>query len=456
MSDLAARFEAALAPEARRIGEAIQAAGGRPLLVGGWVRDLLLGIPHSKDFDLEVFGLAPKTLRRCLTVFGPVHNVGRHFGVLKLATRHAEYDVSFPRREVKVGQGHKGFEVTPDPHMSFEEAASRRDFTINSMGYAFLERRLLDPFGGRTDLEAGCLRHVGPAFGEDPLRVLRAMQFAGRFAFRIAPETLDICRAQDLSELPRERMWDEFRKLLLQAPRPSEGFGYAEPLGVLPYFPELEALWRAPAPAGCERTPWAATMAVLDQAAALRAGDPVRDLVLMLAALCHRFGLDAAAGPEGPARRFLLRLTNEERVIAAVETLLRELEQPEALHARRSEGGDGAVRRLALRVALPFLRTAALARHRARAGPDAPFAAGDWLEERARALGVWEQPPEPLLKGRHLLGMGVRPGPAMGELLAEAFERQLDGELTTREAALDWVRRRLPASAAALGEGGPP
>ncbi|MCH8884846.1 MAG: SpoIIE family protein phosphatase, partial [SAR324 cluster bacterium] len=251
------RFQ--IIPEVYRVGEALHKAGGRPVLVGGWVRDALLGIPHRRDFDIEVFGLAMGRLRTTLARIGPVHAVGRHFGVLKLTTHEAEYDISVPRRESNIGKGHRGFLVEPDPHMSFDEAAARRDFTINAMGYAFLDDALLDPFGGERDLREGILRHVGPAFGEDPLRVLRAMQFAGRFDLRIVPQTLELCRSLDLGELPRERIWEELKKLLLRALRPSHGFGYAEGLGVLAYFPELRRLHDAGG-----NLPWAGDSATLE------------------------------------------------------------------------------------------------------------------------------------------------------------------------------------------------
>lgn len=463
-------------PEVRRIGEAIVENGGMPYLVGGWVRDRLLGLAGPQDYDLEVFQLSMRRLEEILLPFGPVHSVGRHFGVLKLATKNAAYDVSVPRRESNIGKGHKGFRVTPDPTMTFDEAAARRDFTINAMGYDFQREVLLDPHGGERDLAAGLLRHVGPAFSEDPLRVLRAMRFAGRFGFRIAPETQALCRRLNLAELPRERIWEEIKKLLLQSPRPSQGFGYASKLGVLKYFPELQALHDAAAPEGAP-SPWEMTLAFLDQAAIAVRLDPARGGVLMTAALC--FGLtrldevapdatapDAAAPdatapvgaePEGAAEavgplgaglpaagesslvaQFLERLTNETRFIEGVMGLTAELVKVQALFKTRDRAGDGEVRRLALRIEIPFLLKAASALHRARQG-EAAFPAGSWLESRARALGVWEGPPEPLLQGRHLLKHGLKAGRAMGNLLDAVFQLQLDGTIATREAALAWV-----------------
>jgi tRNA nucleotidyltransferase (CCA-adding enzyme) len=463
MPGTAAPSSVSLIPEVFRVGEAIRKAGGRPLLVGGWVRDMLLGIAHRQDFDIEVFGLPMGRLRNILARIGPVHSVGRHFGVLKLKTHQAEYDVSVPRRESNIGKGHRGFHVEPDPHMSFEEAAARRDFTINAMGYAFLEEVLLDPFGGERDLRAAILRHVGPAFAEDPLRVLRAMQFAGRFGFRISPETLALCRSLDLGELPRERIWEEFKKLLLQAPRPSHGLAYAEGLGVLAHFPELARLHGAPPREPGGPTPWSLTLAMLDRAALLRQGHSLETRVLMTAALCHQIngaGLAGepagAPGAEQPVESFLARLTNEAGFVRAVLTLIAELDTPQRWYGQREQVTDGEVRRLALRIALPFLLRAARARHEALSG-GMPFAAGAWLEERARALGVWEEPPQPILKGRHLMARGVPEGPAMGDLLERAFERQLDGDIANLAEALAWLDGQSDGEdAAAMGEGRPP
>jgi tRNA nucleotidyltransferase (CCA-adding enzyme) len=449
-----------ITPEVERIGRAVAKAGGRPILVGGWVRDCLLGHPHSKDFDIEVFRLTTAELQAVLAPFGPVHTVGRHFGVLKLSTREAEYDISVPRRESKIGVRHKDFAVTADPGMSFEEAAARRDFTINSIGFAFLERETLDPYRGQEDLARRILRHTGPAFGEDPLRVLRAMQFAGRFGMTIAPETIDICRQQDLSHLPAERIWEELRKLLLLSPAPSRGLRYARALNVLPYFPEWEAMEALGETAldGGLAEPAELTRGTVDRAAAQRGGAGHEDLVLMFAAWTHLFGLPGldAANPtaiplaeaaESPIRRFLSRLTREVALPDQVVTLVRALPAPGVLFAERAANPDPAIRRLTLRVHLPLLLKLARARHEARHAPGAApvFAAGDWLAGRARALGVYAGPPAPLLKGRHLLELGLKPGPGMGPLLERAFQRQLDGAFATLDDALDWARSTLKA-----------
>ena len=251
---------------AAQIAQAVRERGGRALLVGGWVRDRLLGIA-SKDIDIEVFGLQPADLRATLERFGDVNAVGESFKVYKVGG----IDVAIPRRDSKVGTGHRGFEVTGDPHMSIEEAARRRDFTINAISFDPLTNEYLDPFDGRTDLlERRTLRVVDAGrFGDDSLRVLRGVQFAARFGLTMDDATKALAREIPLDDLPAERVWGEVEKLLLLAPRPSEGFALALELGVVRRtLPELEPL------VGCPQEPewhpegdvWVHTLMVIDQA----------------------------------------------------------------------------------------------------------------------------------------------------------------------------------------------
>src|SRR4051812_22736921 len=213
------------------IATAVRDAGGRALIVGGWVRDRLLALPEPEksNVDLEVFGLPGDRLRALLESFGRVEAVGESFQVYKIGG----IDVSLPRRDSKAGRGHRGFVVTGDPDMSIAEAARRRDFTINAISWDPLTREHFDPFDGRSDLERRRLRVVDPlTFGDDSLRVLRGVQFAARFGLTVEASTAALCRSIALDDLPPERVWGEFEKLLF-APQPSIGFSVAMDLGVI-------------------------------------------------------------------------------------------------------------------------------------------------------------------------------------------------------------------------------
>src|SRR5215212_9419474 len=218
---------------------------GRPRLVGGGVRDWLLGLA-PKDFDVEVAGVDFETLHRTLAPFGSTDVVGRSFGVLKVRSRatDAEYDFSLPRRESKTGAGHRGFAVAPDPSLSDADAAARRDFTLNAIAVDPLTGEVIDPHGGQRDLQARVLRHTSAAFVEDPLRVLRAMQLAARFDLTLAPETAALCRsiADTFRELPVERIWGEWRKWAEKSLKPSRGLAVLEETGWVRHFPEIAAM----------------------------------------------------------------------------------------------------------------------------------------------------------------------------------------------------------------------
>src|SRR3954447_2820550 len=227
--------------------DAIQAAGGRPLIVGGTVRDALMGAAPS-EFDIEVYDLPIEQLLDLLAGFGRVDAVGRSFGILKLRLPGGyQIDISLPRRESKIGAGHRGFLATPDPTMTPREAAARRDFTWNALAVT-PEGELLDFFGGAADLSAGIIRHTTAAFAEDPLRVLRAMQFAARFDMRLAPETAALCRTllPEAPALATERMWGEWQKWAIKGRKPSAGLCVLAETGWLTLYPELEKLIDCP------------------------------------------------------------------------------------------------------------------------------------------------------------------------------------------------------------------
>ena len=442
------------------IARAVRDAGGRALVVGGWTRDRLLGL-ESKDLDVEVFGLPADRLRALLERFGRVEAVGESFAVFKIG----EIDVSLPRRESKTGRGHKGFTVEGDPTLSVEDAARRRDFTINAISQDPLTGEWIDPFHGRADLESRILRVVDPrTFPDDSLRVLRAVQLAARFELTVDEDTNALCRSIPLDDLPPERIWGEIEKLLLRAPRPSVGFAIALELGVVDrLWPELKAL------VGCPQEPdwhpegdvWVHTLMVIDEARRQIADlDRGRAVAVMLGAVCHDLGKPSTTAViDGRIRS----LGHEEAGVAPAAAVLDRLNvqsiggfdvrgtvlgmvahhlKPGSFVRPDARTGDGAFRRLALKVDLELLARVARADCLGRTG-GFDCSAMDRFVARARALGVEHAPPRPIVMGRHLLELGVEPGPRMGGILRQIYDRQLDGEIATIEQGIDLARQLI-------------
>jgi tRNA nucleotidyltransferase (CCA-adding enzyme) len=442
---------------ARQIAQAVRSAGGRALIVGGWVRDELAG-RAPKDLDLEVFGVESARLRALLQPFGRVDTVGESFAVHKVEG----IDVSLPRRESKTGRGHKGFTVEGDPSLSVDEAARRRDFTINAISRDPLTGEIVDPFGGRRDLTDRRLRVVDArTFTDDSLRVLRALQFAARFNLTVDPETRALLGSIPLDDLPGERVWGEIEKLLLLADTPSVGLQLALDLGVVDrLWPEMRPL------VGCPQDPewhpegdvWVHTLMVVDEARS-RIGTLERGpaVAMMLGALCHDLGkpmttafLDGRVKSPGhevagllPAARLLDRLNVHTLdgfdVRHAVLGLVAHHMAPHSFRKSPTPVGDGAFRRLAQKVDLELLARFCQADCHGRTGAF-DCSAMDWFLDRARRLGIEHAPPKPLVLGRHLIELGVPPGPAMGALLKKIYEKQLDGEITTLEEGIELAK----------------
>lgn len=438
------------------------------MLVGGWVRDYLLGI-ESKDFDIEVYGIEPARLRALLEKIAPVNAVGGQFAVYKLVFYNpddaslSEIDVSIPRRESKSGRGHRGFTIEGDPQMSFEEAARRRDFTVNAILYDPLTDEIIDPFGGADDLKARRLRVVAAdTFVEDSLRVLRAVQFAARFEMTVEPETAELCRSIDLADIPHERIWGEIEKLFTMAARPSIGLQTALELGVLDkLFPEIRAL------VGCpqeyewhpEGDVFIHTKLAIDEAVNLVADLPKeKRITVMLAVLCHDMGKPLTTEIiEGRIRspghdeaglalaravidRLKLYTLGGYDVRSQTLGLVREHLRPGQFYNDRERITDGAFRRLAHKVNLDLLYRVAKADALGR-GAASSSVKQDWFIEKARMLGVEHSAPEPILKGRHLIEAGFEPGPRIGEILRLVYDLQLDDQVTDLDEALAAARR---------------
>ena len=442
------------------LARVIQHAGGRALLVGGCVRDMLMGT-QPKDWDLEVYGLEPVKLREILDRFPPVNVVGEAFTVYKLGH---DLDVSLPRRERKTGRGHRAFVIEGDPSMTVFDATRRRDFTVNAILQDPLTGELIDPFHGQEDLEKKILRAVSPeTFPEDSLRVLRAAQFAARFEFDIDPETVALCSTIDLSDLPHERIWGEMEKLLLGARRPSVGVEWLREFGAFEQlFPEIKSLEEVPQDPEWhpEGDVYVHTLLAIDRARELIDELPyAKQVTIMLATLAHDFGKPPTteflegrwrsrghdAAGVGLTENFLDRLNIHTLegydVRAQVIALVRDHLKPGEFYKKRDEVGDGAFRRLARKCELDLLYRVAKADSLGRNADWIPrerwydAEAQEWFIQRAKELAVEERAPAPILMGRHLLEMGLEPGPKIGEITKAVYEMQLDGRVQTLDDA---------------------
>lgn len=429
------------------------------LIVGGFVRDQVLNRP-SKDIDLEFYGPTVDELREFLGQFGEVKAVGASFGVFKLRVGNQDIDCSLPRRESKSGSGHRGFVTTSDPNMSPEEAAARRDFTMNSMAMHVLSGEIYDPFGGRLDLESGTLRHTGPAFADDPLRVLRGMQFCSRFCLIPAWETVELCQALagEFHTLSLDRIWGEWEKWA-RGESPALGLCFLNLTNWLDLFPELQALKgleqdREHHPEG---DVWYHTLQTVEMAAdiAAREGLSERDrIILVFAALCHDLGkASTTTWQPGKGIRsyghnvsdepqlFLERIGAPKWLVEQVLPLVRE----HMAHVFVTDVTGRTARRLAERLQPASIKLWALlveADHSGRSPmpPGMPAKAQEIMDIACR-LGVVHDAPKPILMGRHLIELGLRPSTWFGFILREAFEAQLDGEFTDLEGALAWMRK---------------
>ena len=454
------------------LAELVADAGGCAMLVGGCVRDELMGV-EPKDWDVEVYGVEPAKLREILDTFGEVYVVGEAFAVYKLGS---DLDVSLPRRERKAGKGHRGFVVEGDPNMSFEEACSRRDFAINAILKDPLNGEIVDPFGGREDIDRKLLRHVSDeTFAEDSLRVLRAAQFAARFEFEIAPETVEICKAIDVTDLPKERVWGELEKLLLKAEKPSIGLKWLYEFGVVrQVLPELQSLVGVP-----QEPEWHPegdvdihTMMVVDEARKLIEDLPYeRKATVMLAAIAHDFGKPPTteftdgrirsrghdeAGVE-PTIAFLDRLgiftLNGFDVRQQVIQLVRYHLKPGEFYKAEAKNpvGDGAFRRLAGKVEPDLLYRVAKADSLGR-NPDwlpkekwFDSSAQEWFIKKVRQLEIEHKAPSPILMGRHLIELGLKPSPEFRRILDAVYEKQLDGGVRSVDEAINEAKKLIGA-----------
>ncbi|TLP41114.1 CCA tRNA nucleotidyltransferase [Arcobacter arenosus] len=429
-----------------------------PVLVGGCIRDYFFKIPN-KDYDIELFGLnCLDTIEKTLQKFGDVKLVGKSFGVLLLKTKDYEFDFALPRTEKKVGNSHTSFEIISNGNLSFEKAALRRDFTINAIGYDYKEKKFLDPFNGLEDIKTKTLKHINDkTFLEDSLRVYRAVQFVSRFDLNIDDKTKKLCKQivdnDECKYLPKERVYEEFKKLFLKSPKPSIGFEVLKEFGLLKYFPELKNL------VDCiqdkeyhpEGDVWVHTLMTIDELSMIIKEQDIKDeyrkLYLFYGILCHDFGKPfctkeingritshkhESLGIE-PTVSFLSRLTDEKKFIDKVIPLVKNHLAPFQLY--KAESSINAVKRLSLKCNIEDLCMVCLADCKGRTIPDKEKCdkAVIWVLEKARELNISQTALEPLVKGRDLIELGMKPSKEFKEILEFALNLQIDKNLEKEE-----------------------
>ena len=391
----------------------------KPILVGGYVRDFFLGI-DSKDIDIELYNVdSLERVEKILKEFGKVNSVGKSFGVCKLLFCGLDLDFSLPRSDSKTAQGHKGFVVAVDANMDFKSAAKRRDFTMNTIGYDVLTQEILNPYNGIRDLNNRCLQAVDlETFGDDPLRVLRAVTFTSRFNLKIEKNLFILCRklieAGSLQELPKERIFEEIKKVLLLVHKPSKAFILLQKLSAFTFFTEFTTL---------NTDEFSTLMTSLDNAKVYAVQTERENrLTLLLAVLCHKFS-------HAERISFVKKLTQEKNFtqnIIRVTNISFDLQNIT----------NYTVYKLATEVNIKFYLLYLYALY-----PQKKSAVSE-LEQRAKNLGVLEKKLDAFLEGKDIIKAGIQPSKLFSSILYEAYNLQMKEEIKTKQEALNWLYRR--------------
>jgi len=399
------------------IFERLKSCDIKPVIVGGFIRDSLLKI-ESKDIDIEVYGaLTFKNLQDILKDFGTLNIVGKSFGVCKLRFEDYDLDFSLPRRDNKIKPGHRGFDVKVDSTLDFKTAAARRDFTINAIGYDVIEKKVLDPYNGIFDLNNKILKAVDEnSFSEDPLRVLRAAQFCARFDLKIERNLFLICRNMVLKnmlvELPKERVFEEIKKLLLKSPKPSQGFKLLKEFGTEIYTDNLD---------------------IVDELAKRLTANNQTNTILMLAGLCYNFG-------QKEAEDFISKLSDEKELLKRTLLLIKFHSKIDSIYSNNLD--DYLLYKLAAEVNIKELLILSSSIYFAK-NCSKIYKAGEEVYKRAKELNILDKKLSPLLGGKELLKFGVEPSPEFSKILDTAYEAQMHGDFKNYDNALLWLKDYL-------------
>ena len=391
----------------------------KTIIVGGYVRDKLLN-KDAKDIDIELYGIdSYEKVQKILEEFGSVNLVGKSFGVCKLSLNGVEIDFTFPRHDNKIASGHKGFAIQIDKNLDFTTAASRRDFTINSIGYDTQNKNLLDPFNGIHDLNHKIIRAVNlDRFGEDPLRVLRAVGFSSRFHFHIEKNLFNLCKNISkqnlLGELPKERIFVELKKILLKSAKPSIGVKLLKELNTLQHFKPLDSL---------SHNDFVFILGALDKFAQHKTTNDKTNILIMLSILCYKF-------TDSQTKEFITNITNEKSVLEEVVKLL----QPSFI----SKYDDSKLYKLATQVNIEKF----LLFHLSISNVDNNSIFKN-IKKRAKELNIFNNPIKPFLRGKDLLELELKPSKEFSKILSQAYEAQMNLEIHSRDEAISWLHKYI-------------
>jgi len=399
-----------------KIFDKLKIYDARIIIVGGFIRDYLLNI-ESNDIDIEVYNISSfEKLENILKEFGSVNSVGKSFGVCKIKIQNFELDFTLPRVDSKVASGHSGFDIQIQKNIDFMDAARRRDFSMNAIGYDVASKTLLDPFNGINDLKEKTLKMVdAKTFVEDPLRVLRAVQFCARFDLEMDKDLFALCKqmieTDMLLELPKERIYGEIKKLLLKSKKPSLGFELLKKLGALKYFSSLKIL---------REEEWLCAMNAIDKIAALNISNKKTIKVLMLASLCYKFN-------SLEIQDFISRLSNNKTLLNSIITLQENLKTVVYICSKKIN--DYELYKLATKVNIEELSILS----------EALFGLGKSIASRAKELNILNKKLPAILLGRDLVVSGLKPSNKFSKILEAAYEAQMHGEFSSKSDAKKWL-----------------
>ncbi|EQB40234.1 hypothetical protein M947_02550 [Sulfurimonas hongkongensis] len=404
-----------------KIFDKLKEKDAKAIIVGGYIRDTLLNF-NSNDIDIEVYNVESfEKLQNILKEFGNLNIVGKSFGVCKLKMQSYDLDFTLPRLDSKVASGHLGFDIKIDKNLDFSEAARRRDFSINAIGFDVHTKTLLDPYNGLEDLKNRTLKMVdAKTFIDDPLRVLRAVGFCSRYNFVMHKELFNLCfkmiKEDALQELPKERIYEEIKKTLLRSTKPSIGFWLLRELDALKYFKNLDLL---------NKKDWQLIMDALDRFGSNKTTNTKTNEILMLAILCYRFD-------EVKAKEFITFMTDDKFLLKEVLTLLYSLSKfLELSFAKKISNYD--IYKLATLVNIKNLCILG----------EVLFGVDKTIAAKAKELGVLEKKLKAILMGRDLVLLGLKPSADFSKILDASYEAQMREEFYSKDEALKWLKGYL-------------